>query len=238
MYIPRMRRVLLATFVFGASTANAHFHLDAPASITTQDATGDPQKVFPCGPVNISDVPSGEVTNVMTGSMLTVTIDETINHPGHYRIALATDAAGLPAEPPVTQVGADPCGSAPIDPNPVMPVLADGLFTTASTASGPQSVDVQLPAGFTCQNCVLQVLQFMSSHPKPCFYHHCAALNISDNPPPQVDGAPTPGQEAGVDPPGGDGDASGGCCSSSRGAPSAATLGLLVLGLVLRRRRR
>jgi hypothetical protein len=58
---------------------------------------------------------------------MTVTITETIAHPGHYRVAIAQDEAGLPAEPIVT-AGTTQCGSAPIDPNPSLPVLADGVF--------------------------------------------------------------------------------------------------------------
>src|SRR5262249_42901897 len=30
----------------------------------------------------------------------------------------------------------------------------------------------------SCDACTLQVVEFMSSHPYPCFYHHCATLKI------------------------------------------------------------
>jgi hypothetical protein len=70
-----------------------------------------------------------------------------------------------------------------MDP-PVFPVLADGVLVHTAPFSGPQSFDVQLPAGMTCDHCTLQIIQFMSNHvlnnPGGCFYHHCATVNIQD----------------------------------------------------------
>ncbi len=233
-------RILIGAVVgvaMAAAPALAHFHLDAPAAITTQSQLGDPQKTAPCGPSDIASVASGDITEVMTGSMVTVTISETILHPGHYRIALATDVAGLPDDPPVMQVGNDPCGSTTVETNPTLPILADGVFDHISAFTEPQSVQVQLPAGMQCDNCVLQVIQYMRSHSAPCFYHHCAALKITDNPmPPGDDAGVTPGDDAGTMP---GGDSTGGCCSSSGTTPSGAiALGMIVFGALFVRRRR
>ena len=240
-----MRRCLAVAFALSAgglvpAAAHAHFILQEPANWIEQASLGDPQKTAPCGPgPGEATVLTNMTATLSQGGQVRVTINETVPQPGHYRVALSTTGqAGLPADPTVTPSASDQCASKEIMNPPVYPVLADGMLPHTAAFSGPQTFMVQLPANVTCNaNCVLQVTEYMQNHGAPCFYHHCAALNISDNPPPQVDGPPTPGQEAGVDPPGGDGDASGGCCSSSRGAPSAATLGLLVLGLVLRRRR-
>jgi len=226
-----MRSALLAVVLLGfAAPAYAHFKLNAPASMTAQDAIGDPQKTGPCP--NIAE--TGAVTTVPVGGMLAVTVDETIDHPGHYRVAIAQDAAGLPAPPIVTGLN---CGSAPIQANPTMPVLADGLFTNLTSAMGEATVQVQLPAGFTCTNCVVQVLEFMSAHAEPCFYYHCARVTISDTP-----AAPDAGPGAGPDAPGPDAGTGGpgavdGGCSTSGGGGLAGTA--LLLGLfALRRRRR
>jgi MYXO-CTERM domain-containing protein len=114
--------------------------------------------------------------------MLTLTINETIFHPGHYRIAIANDIASLPADPPVTATSSTPCGSTVIDPAPALPLLADGVFVHTAAFSAPQTMQIPLPAGFTCDHCVLQVVEFMSNHglnnPGGCFYHHCAIVNV------------------------------------------------------------
>jgi MYXO-CTERM domain-containing protein len=171
----------LATFLLPAA-AHAHFVLQAPAAATQQSALGDPQKAPPCGDDG-SAVATGEVTAYQAGETITVTIDETIYHPGHYRIALAVnDPSELPPEPVVTPDNVSPCGSAPIDPAPVFPVLADGVFVHDSQFGKPQSIDITLPDDISCTSCTLQIIQFMSNHglndPGGCYYHHCATISI------------------------------------------------------------
>ena len=167
-----------------ADPAAAHFTLMEPASWNSQDAFGNPQKLGPCGS-EAGGTPTGIVTAYQTGQTITVTIHETIFHPGHYRISLALhDRSELPAEPTVTPGSSTPCGTVPIQNPPVFPVLADGLFVHTAPMSGPQTFQVPLPAGMTCTHCTLQVLEFMSQHPlnNPggCFYHHCADISIQD----------------------------------------------------------
>ena len=65
--------------------------------MTAQSASGDPQKTAPCGPSG-AFTPNGEVLTVAPGSMVTISINETVTHAGHYRIALAQNIAGLPAD--------------------------------------------------------------------------------------------------------------------------------------------
>jgi len=60
----------------------------------------------------------------------------------------------------------------------VFPVLADGVLSHTDVFPGTQSFQVTLPSDVTCTHCTLQVLEFMSSHPAPCFYHHCADISI------------------------------------------------------------
>ncbi len=167
---------LTSSLLFGATTAPAHFRLEAPAAKYAQNGQGDPQKTPPCGG---GTTPTGMVTAVQSGDTLTITIDETIFHPGHYRISIAQDESGLPPEP--TVMGAN-CGSAEIDPAPALPVLADGVFVHTDNFSGPQTFELPIPADFTCDNCVLQVLEFMSAHSEPCFYYHCATVTVQSEP--------------------------------------------------------
>ena len=161
--------------------ARAHFVLQAPEASYQQDFLGDPQKAPPCGDDG-GAVATNMVTALKAGDILTITIDETIFHPGHYRVALAVgDVSELPEEPPVTPNNT-PCGTAPIMDPPVFPVLADGALVHTEPFAGPQSFEIEVPDGVSCDKCTLQVIQFMSNHglndPGGCFYHHCATVSI------------------------------------------------------------
>ncbi|HEU4729080.1 MAG TPA: SCE4755 family polysaccharide monooxygenase-like protein, partial [Kofleriaceae bacterium] len=200
----RSRTALVAACLGALSTpAYAHFKLNAPVNRSEQDSLGSPQKSGPCGMTDSSttpdqSVPTNVVTPVRAGSTLTISINELVFHPGHYRVALAKDMASLPADPPVTP-GSTPCGTTVIAASPTLPLLGDGLLMhTTSTGGATQTMQVQIPAGMTCTNCVLQVIQFMSDHqlnnPGGCFYHHCAIVNVS---PDAQDPGPGPGTGSG-----------------------------------------
>ena len=222
-----------------SSSANAHFKLTVPSGATVQDLIGGPQKSAPCGQSDTPNVvdestPTNIVSTLTQGSMIDITITETIFHPGHYRVSIAQDLASLPQDPAVTPDANSACGSTVIDATPSLPLLADGLLLHTSSLSGAQTMKVQLPAGMTCTNCVLQVVQFMSNHPlnNPggCYYHHCATVTINAE---GTDAGATAGGDAGlaVDEP------SGGCCSTG-GSSGVERVGSLLVGLVLVRRRR
>jgi hypothetical protein len=172
--------------VLGASeVAEAHFVLQSPPAWMSQDSLGLPEKTGPCGDEydgTDAATPTGIVTAVQAGQKITVTINEVIFHPGHYRIALATNRSALPADPAVT-AGATPCGTSAIQSPPVFPVLADGVFVHTQPFTTPQSIEITLPSNITCSHCTLQVIEFMSDHaleiPNGCFYHHCADFSIS-----------------------------------------------------------
>jgi MYXO-CTERM domain-containing protein len=179
---------LLAALTLSARSADAHFVLQAPACWMSQDSIGLPEKLGPCGDEDDGTdaaTPSGIVTAYQVGATITVTINEEIFHPGHYRIALATtDRSQLPAEP-LVEAGATACGSVPIEDPPVFPVLADNVFPHTAPFTSPQTTTVTLPANVTCTKCTLQVIEFMSDHglnvPGGCFYHHCADISVSSS---------------------------------------------------------
>src|SRR2546426_1031848 len=108
-----MRRHLLAVALSAAAPAAAHFKLQAPAVYSQMDAYGSPQKSAPCGQADPAQpvVETNAVTTVTSGSQLTVTIDEAIFHPGHYRVAIAQSQQALPADPAVTAGSGTPCGT-------------------------------------------------------------------------------------------------------------------------------
>jgi hypothetical protein len=182
-----MHRSLIASLallvaVSFAPQAEAHFVLKTPASFQKQGPLGDPQKVPPCGGAGEA---TGEVTKYKAGDTVTITLDETIFHPGHYRIAIGQNGPkDLPEEPPVTK-GTTDCGFTTIMNPPVFPVLADGALLHTKSFSGTQTIKVKLPDNFTCTNCTLQVLEFMGQHglnvPGGCFYHHCANITVAAN---------------------------------------------------------
>src|SRR5262245_66076406 len=94
-----------------SSVADAHFVLVSPAASMVQNRLGDPQKIAPCGGVSANParntpanpgVPSNAVTEMKGGASFHLLIQETVFHPGHYRVALARTQAQLPPDPVVT----------------------------------------------------------------------------------------------------------------------------------------
>jgi MYXO-CTERM domain-containing protein len=241
-----MRRALLAATLFlVARPSDAHFKLQSPPSWMSQDVGGSPQKLGPCGDEDdgtAAATPSGIVTAYQVGDTVTITITETIFHPGHYRISLAVnDRSELDAEPAVTAGSGYPCGSAAIESTPVLPVLADNVFPHTAPFTGPQTTTVKLPPNVTCAHCTLQIIEFMSDHglnnPGGCFYHHCADLAIgvdAGTPPP---GDASPQSDAGAEP---EPTTSGCSCDlapSTTAAPVALALAALALTSMRRRKR-
>ena len=172
---------------------SAHFKLLEPASWLVESDRGDPQKAGPCGGSNTDwGKPSYIVGKAMGGQKLHLKIQETIYHPGHYRVALAINSpTELPLDPQVTTKDSEKgpwSVSAAIQSSPQIPVLADGLFVHSERPTGPMppfETDVQLP-NISCRKCTLQVVQFMADHgfnnPGGYSYHHCAELQITRDP--------------------------------------------------------
>jgi hypothetical protein len=174
--------------IAAAPGAIAHFRLLAPAGWIVEDMRGDPQKIAPCGGTNADPgTPTGAVTAFAGGGKLTIAIDETIFHPGHYRIALARTMDALPADPEVTMQDGErgPRSlSAKIETDPAPPILLDGLWPHTERPAAPYGLYLDVP-NVTCDGCVLQVIQFMANHPGVreggFSYHHCAILDIKAN---------------------------------------------------------
>lgn len=182
--------------------AAAHFKLLEPSSWFVENDLGDPQKMAPCGGTSAdAGMPSGLVTEVRGGQMLHVRIQETVFHPGHYRIALAVSSRSeLPPDPVVTTRDTErgPWSvSAEIQDPPRVPVLADGLFAHAERHEGLWETDIEIP-NIDCESCTLQVIQFMAEHglnrDGDFSYHHCAELAITPDPSRPID-TRWPGQD-------------------------------------------
>jgi hypothetical protein len=193
-----MKRSVLCAVIAVASlsaVADAHFVLIMPAASLVQNRLGDPQKIGPCGGVSANPgrgtpanpgVASGAVTNVKGGTDIPLMVQESIFHPGHYRVALARTMQQLPPDPEVTVTQTEKgtrSQSAVIQNPPAAPVLLDGIF--AHTERPTQNFETTIPIpNINCQNCVLQVIEFMADHPGIAVdgghsYHHCAIVNIT-----------------------------------------------------------
>lgn len=177
-------------FAVAPTVTHAHFKLIEPPSWLIEDDRGDPQKSGPCGGSNTDyGRPSYIVTQAVGGSRLHVKVQETIYHPGHYRLALAVNSpADLPLDPKATTIDTDKgprSVSAEIQTPVQIPLLADGLFVHTAKVDAPFETDVALP-NINCKRCTLQVIQFMEQHgvnnPGMFSYHHCAVLQLVADP--------------------------------------------------------
>jgi hypothetical protein len=202
---PLAAAAALAFVLLAPAASSAHFILQAPASWIVEDSKGDPQKSASCGGIpGNPGTPTGAVTAAVGGSMLHLKVQETIYHPGHYRVALAVlDRNELPADPEPTTTMTDRgvrSVSGKIDPKPKAPVLIDDLWDhhekPEAGVAMVHEADIKLP-NINCDHCTLQVIQFMEEHGLNAAgdfsYHHCADLKITANPKLKLDSA-WPGQ--------------------------------------------
>src|SRR5215471_15381377 len=93
--------LLACGLAIAVQNASAHFKLVEPASWLIEDNRGDPQKAGPCGGTNTDwGKPSYMVTKAVGGQKIHIKVQETVYHPGHYRVALAVNSpTELPADP-------------------------------------------------------------------------------------------------------------------------------------------
>ena len=192
------RGLALAILIAGSQAAiDAHFKLLEPASWIVANDRGDPQKAGPCGgDLKGPPTPSNIVNKAIGGSTIHLKVQETIYHPGHYRVALAVNSRDELPPDPQTTTRETPKGPwsvwAVIQSPPQIPVLADGLFQHYTRPASPQTyeADIQLP-NITCRKCTLQVIQWMAEHgynnPGGYTYHHCADYEITADPAKPID---------------------------------------------------
>lgn len=184
----------------GAREASAHIKLNSPAPRFVFDNAG--QKTGPCG----EGVLSGDITEFAPGDQIMVEWQETIDHPGHFRIALDPDGGDDGLEDPTDYDDFD-------TPN----VLEDNIPDNGGIAF---SRLVTLP-NIECEKCTLQLIQVMTDKPPwgpeggNDIYYWCADIKISSSVPPT---SVTTGAGSG-----GNGSGDGG--SSSNGTPSSGGAG-------------
>ena len=178
--------LVLLAIALAMPRADAHFKLLAPQSWLMENDLGDPQKAGPCGGTSANaGTPSNVVNKVQGGQKLHLKVQETVYHPGHYRVSLAVNRADLPQDPEAAtkeSARGPQSVSAPIDKAPKAPVLADGLFVHTAKAADAFETDIDIP-NINCAKCTLQIVEFMAEHglnrDGGYFYHHCADLQIT-----------------------------------------------------------
>jgi hypothetical protein len=144
----------LVAGVIAAPSVYAHFKLLEPASWLVEDDRGDPQKLAPCGGTLANPgTATGAVTAVTGGQKLKIVVNETIFHPGHYRIALARKRNSLPADPAVTMHDTERgprSESAKIERKPQPPLIADGLWPHTEKPTTNFETEITIP-NITCE---------------------------------------------------------------------------------------
>ena len=195
MKLIRLTAVSILLAGVAPALTTAHFKLLEPASWLVEDNRGDPQKLGPCGGTSANaGTPTGIVGAATGGSKLHIKLQETIYHPGFYRVALAVKSREeLPPDPVAvtrdTEKGPWSISGA-IQSAPQRPVLADGLFLHKARPTDPNETDVELP-NISCEKCTLQIVQFMEEHgfnkDGGYTYHHCADLKITADPAKPID---------------------------------------------------
>lgn len=215
----------------------------------TDNPTGD-QKTRHCGTAAgySRAAHPDRITTYKPGEKIKVMWNETINHPGWYRISLQPNGEVFAYPPPGNAPNADgdPSNFPTVNQTGVTDPTTGSIVLLDRIPDGPvgttMMAEVTLP-NIECANCTLQFNQFMTDRAmytnidSGAVYFNCADIVISNTPPPtpMPDAGPVdPTPDGGTEPV--DGDVKGTCSTGSAG--SAGSLGALaLLGLLAIRRR-
>ena len=147
-----MRTFLALALLSG--TASAHITMTSPAPRTTENKTG------PCGAAGSTR--GTKIARFAPGEPITVEWDETVDHPGHYRIAFDDDGDDVFVNPN----------------NPDDNFAFTLMEPIPDRDGGHYAQSITLPAT-PCNNCTLQLMQIMTTQvPYDSFYYQCADLTI------------------------------------------------------------
>lgn len=118
-------------------------------------------KVGPCGGIARTANP----TILQAGQQLTIQFEETVNHPGYYRIAFSPAGDAFPDPFPV------PTAATPASSTLWVPYIEDlpGVSQYSATVTVPNT---------PCTQCSLQMIQYMTESNPPTMYYSCADIEI------------------------------------------------------------
>ncbi len=158
--IPISNACLLAALLFSSQSLLAHARFSANKLLKPR-SDSDGLKTAPCG--NVAQLPLDQRTQIVAGSKITVEWEETIEHPGWYRLAFSPD------------------GSTGFDDNVLLDNIPD--TTGAISRTNPStwhrySAEIDVPTT-PCENCTIQLIQVMTENPAmPRNYYSCADVRI------------------------------------------------------------
>jgi len=139
----------LSQVLFVPSLALAHANLVNPVPRADEDI-----KTAPCGAA-----PAAPIVTYRPGEMVMIEWEETIDHPGHYRLTLSPD--GIDGFPQI--------------------ILEDNIpdIDGAVPAGGRQFNRMEMVPNRMCDRCTLQLMQSMEENPaQPTYYYSCADIRI------------------------------------------------------------
>jgi uncharacterized protein (TIGR03382 family) len=224
----RLAWLALPIVIAAPAVAEAHIQLTSPLPRTLSQKTG------PCG--DTTTPRSSNPTVLEPGATITVTWNETINHPGHYRVSFDTEGQDFTV----------PLGFE--DTTQTENVLVDSI---ADAAGGSYTQEITLP-NVECETCTLQLIQMMTDKPPygdgNDIYFQCADIALRAGggglDPVGPDAGPSGGggddddDDDSGDGSGGGADAVGGCTAGGDGTTFAFVAGVLGSIVLLRRRGR
>jgi hypothetical protein len=145
---------LAALLFLPAEAVLAHARWTTNSTVLVPRSTSDGLKTGPCG-----NIPRTNTTKTFApGQTIEVEWEETINHPGSYRIAFS----------PADDLGFD---------NNVL-YSANDLLGTETPLPHKYTATITLPAQ-TCEACTLQLIQVMTDRTPPTNYYSCADIRIA-----------------------------------------------------------
>jgi hypothetical protein len=160
---------LTVAWLLGAAPALAHIELLDPVPRAYGQSEGNLKKQ-PCG--QTVDGRTDRVDVLRPGQTIVVRWNEFVNHESYFRIAFEMDGDDFVQRPPQNLSAAmdDPVAEeAAIDTGQLLAVVAD-------TGTGEHSATVTVPTQ-ECENCTLQLIQFMYGR-ADSYYYQCADIAI------------------------------------------------------------
>lgn len=154
--------IVVTTFPFG-SQAVAHAMLKPGGALEPRNSRSD-LKTGPCGGVAVDE---NKRTTVAAGQSINLEWEETVNHPGYFRLILiAGDGTQLTSVQPIV----------------VMDRYDDtqnGQVIAADSSTWHHfSTTVTVP-DVSCEKCAFEFVQVMTDRNPPTNYHSCADVRIT-----------------------------------------------------------
>lgn len=204
------------------SSALAHIDLIEPnARAHGTAASGDMmidtntnQKSGPCG--QVTNMRTDRVTTYAPGETITVRVSEETPHESYIRVSIDLDGDNDFPTRPTTAAETQEVAQAAEEMLDTANTLLAVVRENNGTANFVHEISVTLPEE-TCDNCTLQVIQFMYGASNP-YYYQCADIVIAE------DGGG--GGEAGAGGAGMGGGASGGASGTAATAGSSGAAGM------------